>query len=109
EEFIARLEAFLAVRDDMSRQLDALARSHADSLEVVGRMHAEVEETILPALRGLIGRLVEKDGHLPEGPTPARLRELPAQAAVSPAPSTPHPAGTSAEGQGALEPLTNGG
>lgn len=53
DEFIARLEAFLADREELAENLDALAKHHAGSLELVGRLHAEVERVILPALREL--------------------------------------------------------
>ena len=68
EHFIARLETFLAARDEFSEQLDALAKSHGESLEVVGRMHAEVEEVILPALRDLMRTLTEKEASLATPP-----------------------------------------
>lgn len=61
EDFIARLETFLAAREDLSEQLDALAKSHGESLEVVGRMHEEIGEVILPALRDLMRVLTEKE------------------------------------------------
>jgi cell division septum initiation protein DivIVA len=61
EQFRARLEGFLAARDELSRHLDALARRHADSLEVMGRMHAEVAEAILPALQDLMRTLAEPE------------------------------------------------
>lgn len=53
EEFIARLEAFLGDREELAQNLDALAKHHAGSLELLGRLHAEVEREILPALRAL--------------------------------------------------------
>ena len=53
ETFIGRLEAFLANREEFAGSLDALAKHHADSLEVISRLHTDVEHVILPALREL--------------------------------------------------------
>lgn len=72
EDFIARLETFLAARENLSEQLDALAKFHGESLEVVGRMHEEIGKVILPALRDLMRALTEQE---------------PAPAATPPAPS----------------------
>jgi cell division septum initiation protein DivIVA len=72
EHVIARLETFLAAREDLSEQLDALAKSHGESLEVVGRMHAEVEEVILPALRDQMRALTEREASLAPPPAPVQ-------------------------------------
>lgn len=66
EEFIAGLEAFLGNREELAERLDTLTRHHAESLEIIGRLHAEVERVILPALLGLADTVTEKE------PAPAR-------------------------------------
>jgi cell division septum initiation protein DivIVA len=88
EELIAHLEAFLATREEWSRHLDALARRHADSLDVMGRMHAEVAEVILPALRGMMRTLTEKEGG-PAGPSVGPVASDARAPAVGPAPMAP--------------------
>lgn len=91
-QLIARLEAFLATEEALSGHLDGLAKHHADSLEVVGRMHAEVGQTILPALRTLMGTLTAQEGS-------------PAGQAVTPvAPDAPIPAGAPAVQSGSPSP-----
>lgn len=109
EQFIARLEAFLAAREDLSKQLHILAKSHGDSLEIVEGMHAEVEEVILPALRDLQRTLTETDGYLPSGPAIS----LPPPAPMPAAPSEPSapvkPAAPSGRVQMVPEPSINGG
>jgi cell division septum initiation protein DivIVA len=109
EQFIARLEAFLAAREDMWKQLDVLAKSHADSLEVVGRLHAEVEETVLPAVRGLMGALKAKDGDLPGGPAtpPGPMGSTAGAPAAIPSPPPRTPA--TGRVRGILRPSANGG
>jgi cell division septum initiation protein DivIVA len=109
EQFIARLEAFLASRGDLWKQLDALAKSHADSLEVVGRLHAEVEETILPAVRGLMRTLTEKDGDLPNGPAVPPIPAGSADAAPTQTSSPPPRPPMSGRVRGILQPSANGG
>jgi cell division septum initiation protein DivIVA len=61
ETFIRRLEGFLADREELAGNLDALAKHHADSLEVIGRLHDEVERVILPALRELTQAVIQKE------------------------------------------------
>jgi cell division septum initiation protein DivIVA len=91
EDFIARLEAFLAGRENLSEQLDALAKFHGESLEVVGRMHAEIGKVILPALRDLMRVLTE---------------QVPAPAATPP---PVQPAASSERVHAVSHPLINGG
>ncbi len=88
EQFIARLEGFLASREELSRHLDVLARHHADSLDVMGRMHAEAAEAILPALRDLMRTLTEGEGSLAGPPVTPVVSEEPVPAAV-PTPAVP--------------------
>jgi cell division septum initiation protein DivIVA len=83
ETFVARLEAFLTNRDELSGNLDALAKHHAESLEVIERLHAEVERVIIPALRELTQTVTQKE-HAARG----RPSSVPpaAPAAASPVP-----------------------
>jgi cell division septum initiation protein DivIVA len=91
ERFIARLEAFLVTREDMSKHLDGLAKRHADSLEVIGRMHAEVEQTILPSLRDFMRTLTETQDSLAGQPVSPVVTDAPSLAGVLAAPSRPTP------------------
>jgi cell division septum initiation protein DivIVA len=61
ETFVARLEAFLANREELAGNLDALAKHHADSLEAIGRLHAEVERVVIPTLRELTQTVTQKE------------------------------------------------
>jgi cell division septum initiation protein DivIVA len=70
ERFIARLEAFLANREELTGDLDALARQHAESLEVISRLHTEVEQAIVPALRELTQAVSRKAWGAREHRTP---------------------------------------
>jgi len=96
EQFAARLEAFLTAREDTSRSLDVLARTHAESLEAIARMRAEVEDTVLPALRDLRRGLAEEDAGKPRGPA-APVPQAPPDAAPAPVLAPSPPAGSSSE------------
>jgi cell division septum initiation protein DivIVA len=96
EQFAARLEAFLTAREDTSRSLDVLARTHAESLEAIARMRAEVEDTVLPALRDLRRGLTEEDAGKSRGPV-APVAPAPPDAAPAPVLAPSPPAGSSSE------------
>lgn len=61
ETFVERLEAFLTNREELTGNLDALAKHHAESLEVIGRLQAEVERVIIPALRELTQTVTQNE------------------------------------------------
>ena len=79
ETFVAGLEAFLANREDLAGNLEVLAKHHAESLEVIGRLHAEVERVLIPALRELTQTVSQKE-------PAARGRPLSVTPAAPPAP-----------------------
>ncbi len=53
----AKLDAFVRDREEISRGLDGLARSHAESLQMMTRLRSEVQGQILPAVHRLLRRL----------------------------------------------------
>jgi hypothetical protein len=53
----AKLDVFVRDREEISRGLDSLARSHAESLQMMARLRSEVQGQILPAVHRLLRRL----------------------------------------------------
>lgn len=76
EAFIARLEDFLTDREELAENLDSLAKHHATSLELIGRLHTEVEREILPALRKLTTTATGEESGAHGQPVPS-ARALP--------------------------------
>ena len=70
EQFIGRLEAFLGDREDLTENLDSLAKHHVASLDLMKRLHGEVEREILPILRDLTHTVTGKDVKAPSSPVP---------------------------------------
>ncbi len=111
ETFVARLEAFLGNREELAGNLDALAKHHAESLEVVGRLHAEVEHFIIPALRELTQAVTQKEqaargrsssappaAPASAAPAPVPVRDAPAPEGARRSPSTSHDDGRRSDG-----------
>lgn len=82
ETFVGRLEAFLASREEFAGNLEALAKHHADSLEVISRLHTDVEQVILPALRELT-QTVSQRASGERGRPATRVEEVSASSAPS--------------------------
>jgi hypothetical protein len=53
----AKLDAFIRDRDNLSRGLEALARNHSESLQIMTRLRSEVQSQILPAVHRLVRTL----------------------------------------------------
>jgi len=93
-----RLDAFIRDREHMSRGLEALAKNHAESLQLMTRLRAEVQSQILPAVHRLVRRLKGEEAGQPEDTTPLPVStsaEEPAE--VAPVAASEEPAAPSAE------------
>jgi len=92
----AKLDAFIRDREQLSRGLEAMARNHAESLQIMTRLRSEVQAQILPALHRLVHRLKgeEAGGTEDTAPLPVSAGE-PSEA--KPAVASDEPRGTAAE------------
>ncbi|HET9002061.1 MAG TPA: hypothetical protein VFP86_20665, partial [bacterium] len=88
----ARLDAFIRDREHVSRGLEALAKNHAESLQIMTRLRAEVQSQILPAVHRLVRRLKGEDAGETADTTP-----LPLPTPEASAPSEAEPPAASEE------------
>ena len=58
---VTKLDAFIHDRERVSRSLEALAKSHAESVETMGRLKSEVQKEILPTVQRLLRGLKGED------------------------------------------------
>src|SRR5579875_2842544 len=58
---VTRVEAFVSREEDLARSLEAVVRSHAESLEAATRLRSDVQEEILPSLRRMLRELRESE------------------------------------------------
>ncbi len=108
EKFITRLEAFLANREELAGSLDALAKHHTDSLDVIAQIHAEVERVILPALRELTQTATEKELGARSQPV-SGAQGAPASAAAAAAPAGARNVSPPEGGQRPVQPMARDG
>ena len=103
----ARLDAFIRDREHMSRGLEALAKNHAESLQLMTRLRGEVQSQILPAVHRLMRRLKGEDAGEPEDTTPLPVStsaEEPAEVEAAAASEEPVAAAAEASPAAAEEP-----
>ena len=58
---VTKLDAFIHDRERVSRSLETLAKSHAESVETMGRLKSEVQKEILPTVQRLLRGLKGED------------------------------------------------
>lgn len=83
-----KVEAFVSREEELARSLEAVVRSHSESLEAATRLRSAVEEEVLPALRRMLKHLRDTQADAVSSPVLSDLRPAPlAIAAVTAGPT----------------------